>query len=436
MAEYITILILTTFLYFIPLVILLPFKLKLWQNFILFLIIIFTIHFSAPVLKNLGVILLLLNIMLYINILNHCFIRNTSICIISYCTIVIIDNVESTLFLFITGLTLSEIHESFIISVLFSGITLLSTILICKLLVFLHNKFRSHMEIPLLPKKNIFFIALNLLLILCLFIVNIVAGEQIGYAPAVITFNTIIFLLFFIVCVWTITQVIKTYKAAYEMNQKQENFVALQKYTKQVEDLYNSLRSFKHDYNNILISMTDYINQRDIDGLSAYFHEHILPETAKLIPDNYQLGRLSNIKKPELKGFITAKLVYAQEMNIETSIEAEAPIENIAVNIVDLTRVLGIFLDNAIEAALETPKPQMTFAAIRSDSETVFIVSNTFIDHQLNINQLSRPDISSKGSGRGIGLYNASKIIGSYKNMFLETSISNGLFIQTLHISE
>ena len=144
MAEYITILILTTFLYFIPLVILLPFKLKLWQNFILFLIIIFTIHFSAPVLKNLGVILLLLNIMLYINILNHYFIRNTSICIISYCIIVIIDNVESTLFLFITGLTLSEIHESFIISVLFSGITLLSTILICKLLVFLHNKFFVH----------------------------------------------------------------------------------------------------------------------------------------------------------------------------------------------------------------------------------------------------------------------------------------------------
>ena len=157
-------------------------------------------------------------------------------------------------------------------------------------------------------------------------------------------------------------------------------------------------------------------------------------------PNSYQiiisLAGFQNIKKPELKGFITAKLVYAQEMNIETSIEAEAPIENIAVNIVDLTRVLGIFLDNAIEAALETPKPQMTFAAIRSDSETVFIVSNTFIDHQLNINQLSRPDISSKGSGRGIGLYNASKIIGSYKNMFLETSISNGLFIQTLHISE
>lgn len=436
MAEYIIILILTTFLYLIPLVILLPFKFKLWQKVILFLIITFTIHFSAPVLKNIGVILLLLNIILYINIINHHFIQNTGICILSYCIIVIIDNVESSLLSFITGLTVSKIQASFTASILFSSITLLLTCLICKLLVFLHNKFRSRMEIPPLPKKTVFFIALNFLLILCLFIINITAGEQIGYPPVVVTFNAIIFLLFFAVCVWTILQIIKTYKAAYEMNVKQENFIALQKYTKQVEDLYTSLRSFKHDYNNILISMTDYIDHQDIDGLSAYFHEHIVPETSRLMPDNYQLGRLANIKKPELKGFITAKLIYAQEMNIKTAIEAETPIETVAANIVDLTRILGIFLDNAIEAALETAKPQMTFAAIQSDSETVFIVSNNFIDHHLNISQLSRPDISSKGSGRGIGLYNASKIIDSYKNMFLETTISNGFFIQTLHISE
>lgn len=40
-------------------------------------------------------------------------------------------------------------------------------------------------------------------------------------------------------------------------------------------------------------------------------------------------------------------------MNIKTAIEAETPIETVAANIVDLTRILGIFLDNAIEAALE-----------------------------------------------------------------------------------
>lgn len=436
MIHFLITLVLTTALYILPLLILLPFKLKALQKTILISITMVILAVASLTVGNIGVILLLVADSIYIALIDCHRLRNIFLFILTYFINVVLNNVLFLPVCFLTNMGVEQIQASPLIFYLFTCFNITVVCLVCKLLVFLHNKFRSHMEIPPLPKKNIFFIALSLLLILCLFIVNIVAGEQIGYAPAVITFNTIIFLLFFIVCVWTIIQVIKTYKTAYEMNQKQENFVALQKYTKQVEDLYNSLRSFKHDYNNILISMTDYINQRDIDGLSAYFHEHILPETAKLIPDNYQLGRLSNIKKPELKGFITAKLVYAQEMNIETSIEAEAPIENIAVNIVDLTRVLGIFLDNAIEAALETPKPQMTFAAIRSDSETVFIVSNTFIDHQLNINQLSRPDISSKGSGRGIGLYNASKIIGSYKNMFLETSISNGFFIQTLHISE
>ena len=427
---------LTAAIYTLPLIILLPFKLKAAQKIILTLITVMILTVASLTIGNIGVIFLLAADSIYIALIDCHRLRNILLFLFSYFLNVVIGNILSGPICLIANITIEHLQETPIFYHLFFCFNIAVVCLICKLLVFLHNKFRSRMEIPPLPKKTVFFIALHFLLILCLFIINITAGEQIGYPPVVVTFNAIIFLLFFAVCVWTILQIIKTYKAAYEMNVKQENFIALQKYTKQVEDLYTSLRSFKHDYNNILISMTDYIDHRDIDGLSAYFHEHIVPETSRLMPDNYQLGRLANIKKPELKGFITAKLIYAQEMNIKTAIEAETPIETVAANIVDLTRILGIFLDNAIEAALETTKPQMTFAAIQSDSETVFIVSNNFIDHHLNISQLSRPDISSKGSGRGIGLYNASKIIDSYKNMFLETTISNGFFIQTLHISE
>lgn len=427
---------LTAAIYTLPLIILLPFKLKAAQKIILTLITVMILTVASLTIGNIGVIFLLAADSICIALIDCHRLRNILLFLFSYFLNVVIGNILSVPICLIANITIEHLQETPIFYHLFFCFNIAVVCLICKLLVFLHNKFRSRMEIPPLPKKTVFFIALNFLLILCLFIINITAGEQIGYPPVVVTFNAIIFLLFFAVCVWTILQIIKTYKAAYEMNVKQENFIALQKYTKQVEDLYTSLRSFKHDYNNILISMTDYIDHRDIDGLSAYFHEHIVPEASRLMPDNYQLGRLANIKKPELKGFITAKLIYAQEMNIKTAIEAETPIETVAANIVDLTRILGIFLDNAIEAALETAKPQMTFAAIQSDSETVFIVSNNFIDHHLNISQLSRPDISSKGSGRGIGLYNASKIIDSYKNMFLETTISNGFFIQTLHISE
>lgn len=427
---------LTTALYILPLLILLPFKLKAVQKIILTLITVVILTVASLTIGNIGVIFLLAADSIYIALIDCHRLRNILLFLFSYFLNVVIGNILSVPVCLLADMNIEQMQETPIVLYPFTCFNIAVVYLICKLLVFLHNKFRSRMEIPPLPKKTVFFIALNFLLILCLFIINITAGEQIGYPPVVVTFNAIIFLLFFAVCVWTILQIIKTYKAAYEMNVKQENFIALQKYTKQVEDLYTSLRSFKHDYNNILISMTDYIDHRDIDGLSAYFHEHIVPETSRLMPDNYQLGRLANIKKPELKGFITAKLIYAQEMNIKTAIEAETPIETVAANIVDLTRILGIFLDNAIEAALETAKPQMTFTAIQSDSETVFIVSNNFIDHHLNISQLSRPDISSKGSGRGIGLYNASKIIDSYKNMFLETTISNGFFIQTLHISE
>lgn len=71
------------------------------------------------------------------------------------------------------------------------------------------------------------------------------------------------------------------------------SFQALQQYTAQVESLYNSLRSFKHDYSNILLTLYEYIDTRDMDGLTSYFTRNILPLTKQLDPQNAHITRLS-----------------------------------------------------------------------------------------------------------------------------------------------
>ena len=141
-----------------------------------------------------------------------------------------------------------------------------------------------------------------------------------------------------------------------------------------------------------------------------------------------------NIKPMELKSIISAKLLYAMEMNIHISVEIEEEITDIPMDILDLSRITGIFLDNAIEAAMETETPSLSFAVVNLDTEYVFMISNSFLDKGIPFTAMANPDVSSKGKNRGLGLYNAHEIISKYDFVFLDTEIKNQTFIQRLHI--
>lgn len=227
---------------------------------------------------------------------------------------------------------------------------------------------------------------------------------------------------------------IKKYMEKLDMEIRQESYDRLQEYTGQVEQMYSTLRSFKHDYSNIMLSMSGYMQTNDMEGLKAYFDREILPLNQNITKDTAHLNQLINIKPMELKSIISAKLLYAMELNIHVSVEIEGKITDPAMDILDLSRITGIFLDNAIEAAMETATPSLRFAAMQLDMEYVFIISNSFFDQGIPIAIMANPNVSTKGKKRGLGLYNAHEIISKYESVFLDTEIKNQAFIQRLHI--
>jgi len=138
----------------------------------------------------------------------------------------------------------------------------------------------------------------------------------------------------------------------------------------------------------------------------------------------------------ELKSIVSSKLLYATELHIAVTVEMTEEISEISVDALDLSRVFGIFLDNAIEAALETEHPFIHFAAISLDTEYLFIISNTYIDHGLSLASLRQPLISSKGTTCGIGLYNAQKILSKYPGVLWNTAKDEISFTQQLNIAK
>ena len=221
----------------------------------------------------------------------------------------------------------------------------------------------------------------------------------------------------------------------YEARKKVEYMESLNEYTKNLETVYNNLRSFKHDYINIMTSLAAYIDEKKYRELETFFYEHILPMKNDLAHQNSALNNLLHIHTLELKSIIYTKLILAINQNIEVNVDIPDEIDSINMDPIDLTRVMGIYLDNAIEACLETENPVINFHLGKMNGNTIFIISNTFIDKGLSISQMVKKDVTTKENGRGIGLYNVSEILKQYNHIFHQTSLENGLFIQQLLIS-
>lgn len=425
---------LSVFSYLLPICCFLPFKLKFRQKVILFAILLINMLLIGFVVGNIGVILLIISTCIYITLLNPNRLMNICVFIATYLFCVLWDNLFSLVWdTFIYPIADLQSHFTYYVIYIISYIVLLSCIcpVIGRLLHLVIRKIHTG-----LSKQLLLLIATNLATCLFIFLFNIVIGEYIGYSRNIITFNCILFACYFIISTVLIINIIKAHMEKVDIEMRQDSYNRLQEYTNQIENMYSSLRSFKHDYSNIMLSMSGYIEANDMEGLRDYFDKEILPLSKNITKNTAHINQLINIKTTELKSIISSKLLYAIELNINVGIEVTDEVTLIPMDTLDLCRVIGIFLDNAIEATLETDRPTIRFALINLDTEYIFIISNTFLEKGIPYATLSKPNVSTKGVNRGIGLYNAHEIIAKYNHVFLDTEIKNKSFVQRLQISK
>lgn len=426
--------VLCVFSYLLPIYCFLPFKLKLKQIIVLSTILLINILLIGFVLGNMGVILLIISTCVYIASLNPNRIINICVFIATYLFCVLWDNLFSLVWdIFIYPVADLQSHLTYYIVYIISYILLLACIcpILGRLLYLVIHRIHTG-----LSKQLLLLITTNLLTCLFIFLFNIAIGDYIGYSRSVITFNCILFACYFIISTILIVNIIKSHMEKVNLDIRQDSYNRLQEYTNQIENMYSSLRSFKHDYSNIMLSMSGYIEANDMDGLKEYFDKEILPLSKKITKNTAHINQLMNIKTTELKSIISSKLLYAIELNINVNIEVTDEIVSLPIDTLDLCRVIGIFLDNAIEATLETDQPSIRFALINLETEYIFVISNTFLEKGIPYATLAKPNVSTKGANRGIGLYNAHEIISRYNHAFLDTEIQDKIFVQRLQLSK
>ncbi len=315
-----------------------------------------------------------------------------------------------------------------IYTLLFYWITLLCGKLLKK--VFLSGK-----GILRLPQTWYVIDAALLLLITIYLFDNLIPGQN-GSIGKMIYNNALHISGYLLVMCCLLLAMRRSYLEQIQTEAKQKAMQDLQDYTRNLEAMYNSLRSFKHDYVNILLSLSGYIEDGDMDRLKDFFESKIFPTKNLITGEDYKLNQLSNISVLEIKSLLSAKMIYAHESGIDITIDIPDKVESFLIDTVDLARILGNFLDNAIEATLETEQPQIGLNIIQNKTGVSIIISNRFRDNGLMLHKLKQKGFSTKIGHQGIGLGNAQKIISSYDNVLLETTMKCDYFTQHIELTE
>ncbi|MBS5820121.1 MAG: GHKL domain-containing protein [Enterococcus gilvus] len=219
---------------------------------------------------------------------------------------------------------------------------------------------------------------------------------------------------------------------------KDTQLADLSSYVHQIEAIYGELRSFRHDYHNMLISLSESIKSKDISLIEDTYNKILNHEDLVIDKEHYSLTRLNNLKTLPIKGVISAHVIQAWQKNIPVRLEVEDVIENESIDILDYVRVVSNLLDNAIEAAEKDAYPFLNIAFFKNNSEREIqlIIENSCSENSLNIVKIFQKGYSTKGTNRGLGLATVQAILQNYQNLSLQTEFQAGVFRQTFVIRE
>ncbi|NFS69377.1 GHKL domain-containing protein [Clostridium botulinum] len=216
-----------------------------------------------------------------------------------------------------------------------------------------------------------------------------------------------------------------------EIEEKNE----IEEYSHIIEDMYSETRRFKHDYINMLSPLKEYIDNEDIEGLSEFFYNNVIDMDKNIKWSNSNIDKLKYIKVSGLKAILSTKLIKASSMNIDINVHIVEDIDYIHMNIMGLCRIIGILMDNAIEASGECEAPKICIVVANKNDYVVIALHNNFFGDKPLIHKIYKEGFSTKSRGRGLGLYTVKNIIDiKYENVFLNTSIEENVFIQEIWI--
>ena len=213
----------------------------------------------------------------------------------------------------------------------------------------------------------------------------------------------------------------------------EQQLACAEEYNKSLKILYDKVNGFKHDFDNMISFLDGYIQDNDMDDLKEYFTE--MKKDCK-ITNSLSLLNPNIINNPGIYSLLNNEYFKATKLGITFNIEVSLNINSLEINTYIFSRILGVLIDNAIEAAekCDTKKVKVSFIRENINSRAIIIIKNTYSNKDVDIEKIFKKGISNKENHSGIGLWEVNKYVKKSLNLELKSSKDSNYFKQELFI--
>lgn len=246
--------------------------------------------------------------------------------------------------------------------------------------------------------------------------------------------NNILLYLFSIVVLMTvlfslIKQTIENHKLTNEYDKLLEFMTT---YENEIEKQRILRHEIKNEFRTIRAKICDNQENKEI---IAYIDE-IVKDKYKINQEKY--AKFGYLPPNGIKGLCYFKVQEAEDKGINVALNISKRIKSSS--IYDLTlkqqrdfgRILGVFLDNAIEASLSSEKKQLGIEAYSNlENEFRLIITNTY-NNKIENDKIGKERFSTKGKNRGHGLLLAEQLINKNEIFESKTEIHDEVYCQTI----
>ena len=272
-------------------------------------------------------------------------------------------------------------------------------------------------------------IALYSLMIIFILIFSTIESYTNLPIQIIILANTIIALIFIAIIVKFVATKNNYFNIS---NQYQTSIASLKEY----EAMIDKYRITNHENKNELMTIRNMIKSKDRATI-----EYIDKLVDNKIKDNEKiLYKTSKIPEGGLRAIIYSKLTLMDKYKIKYTLDIANDVRTVdLINlgddlILDICKILGVFLDNSIDAVRKLKKKNINIEFYMMDSYLNVDITNNFKGN-LDLNKLGTKKYTTKGEGHGYGLSLVNQIISENSNVLEnEKSINGDLFTQTLKI--
>lgn len=199
--------------------------------------------------------------------------------------------------------------------------------------------------------------------------------------------------------------------------------------------MYNEIIDFKHDYIKIYSSMSTLIASDNLKMIKDFFYKEILPFHNSILKDVTFTHSITLIEDSIIQGIIYSYVLKAKNNSINFNIDIQENINIVSeISSLDMSRILGILLDNAFEEAVKTESKNVILSIIPLKTQIIYVIKNS-CNTVPDFSKIFLNNYSTKGENHGRGLSIVQNICNNYSNVFFNVKIQDNFFLSELIIN-